>query len=60
MGLTWWTLPKSDKSEYGRDIFTIAMVVVLMRGVSLWGKAHVAEGDTTGAMGTVYKTAVLL
>lgn len=60
VGLTWWSLPKGERNSYGRDIFTIAMVIVMMRGVSLWGKAHVAEGDTQGAMGEIYKTAVLL
>jgi hypothetical protein len=60
IGFTWWTLPRGGRNEYGRLIFTGALVVLMMRGVSLWGKVHVAEGQTQGVSGTIFRAASLL
>jgi len=60
IGLTWWSLPAGERNSYGRLIFTIGLGVVFFKGISIWGKVHVAEGQTQGFSGTLYRTASLL
>lgn len=56
MALTWWSLPGGDRNEYGKLIFTVGLGVIFFKGIALWGKVHVADGDTN----IVYSAASLL
>lgn len=59
IGLHWWSSPAAERNRYGNFVFMSAMVVIMMNGLSLWGKTHVIEGDTAGISGKIYQAASL-
>lgn len=60
LALTWWSLPDGDRNEFGKYIFSFGTAFVFFSGIRTWGRVHVADGDVTGFMGTVYKAAALI
>lgn len=60
IAFTWWSLPGSERNRYGAFIWGAALVVIMMRGLSIWGKVHVIEGEVQGISGTIYQAAALL
>lgn len=60
LGLTWWSLPESERNQFGKYIFSFGVAFVFFSGIRTWGRVHVAEGDIHGVMGTVYRAAALI
>lgn len=59
LGLLWYLHPAGERNRFGTQIFAFGLAFLAFSQVGLWGAVHVAEGDTSGFMGHVYKGAAL-
>ncbi|HTW09166.1 MAG TPA: hypothetical protein VME46_16790 [Acidimicrobiales bacterium] len=59
IGVLWWAQPRGERNRFGTNLFLFGLGFVAFQSIHVWGAAHVAEGDTQGFSGVLYKTAAL-